>query len=113
MFTKSGRTRHSLAFLGALFLGLSASSPPAQAQTQAQAQSMCGNRADVINGLEKSHSEQPVSMGLTNNGSVVEVLASDDGSFTIITTHPNGMSCLMAAGDVWETLPLRKAGAKI
>lgn len=36
----------------------------------------------------------------------IEVYASPDGTWTIVTTRPDGMSCLMAAGQAWETLPL-------
>lgn len=42
-------------------------------------------------------------MGLTNTGAVVELLQSGDGSWTLIMTMPNGFSCLMAAGQHWET----------
>ncbi len=50
-------------------------------------------------------------MGLASNGAVIEVLASPSGSFTIILTQPNGLSCVMAAGENWENLPKRLAGA--
>lgn len=42
-------------------------------------------------------------MGLTNTGTLVELLQSEDGSWTLIMTMPNGRSCLMAAGQNWET----------
>ncbi len=42
---------------------------------------------------------------------MIEVLASPSGGFTIILTQPNGLSCVMAAGENWETLPKRLAGA--
>ena len=78
--------------------------PPAHA-------ALCGERRAVIAELEKTYSEAPVSIGLASNGSVIEVLASPSGSFTIILTQPNGLSCVMAAGENWEDLPKRLAGA--
>ncbi len=42
-----------------------------------------------------------------------EVLASPSGSFTIIPSQPNGLSRVMAAGENWENLPKRLAGAHI
>lgn len=72
---------------------------------------MCGERRAVVANLEKTYSEAPVSIGLASNGSVIEVLASPSGSFTIILTQPNGLSCVMAAGENWENLPKRLAGA--
>ena len=69
----------------------------------AAAQSLCGQRADMINGLDGTYSETPSSMGLSNNGGVVEVLTSPEGkTWTIIITLPNGTSCLIAAGENWE-----------
>lgn len=65
-------------------------------------QTMCGLRNTVVASLEKNYSEVPVSMGLASNGAVIEVLAAPSGSFTIIITRPNGLSCVMAAGERWE-----------
>ena len=45
-------------------------------------------------------------MGLANNGGVIEILSSGAGkSWTIILTMPNGVTCMIAAGDSWEALP--------
>jgi hypothetical protein len=97
--------RYVIAVFGALLIGWSAISSPAQAQA------MCGERGVVVANLEKTYSEAPVSIGLASNGSVIEVLASPSGTFTIILTQPNGLSCVMAAGENWENLPKRLAGA--
>jgi hypothetical protein len=40
---------------------------------------------------------------LTANGGLLEVVASADGSWTIIVTMPNGMSCGVASGMSWES----------
>ncbi len=72
---------------------------------------MCGERRTVVANLEKTYSEAPVSIGLASNGAVIEVLASPSGSFTIILTRPNGLSCVMTAGENRENLPKRLAGA--
>jgi hypothetical protein len=43
---------------------------------------------------------------LSRNGNVLEVLKSDKaGTWTIIVTRPNGMSCVVASGEAWEELP--------
>jgi hypothetical protein len=63
----------------------------------------CGKREEMLSHLSQKYSEKPVAMGLATNGSVVEVLSSkSSGSFTIVYTMPNGMTCLMAAGSNWE-----------
>lgn len=71
----------------------------------ALAQSVCGERNKFLNHLSNGYSEAPVAMGLVSNGSILEVLASKDGSWTIIVTRPDGMSCVVAAGEAWEDMP--------
>ena len=79
--------------------------PQAGAQTAA-----CGERSAVLTTLKGKYAEKPESMGLAGNGTVVEVLSSEDGTWTIIMTAPNGVSCLLAAGDYWRRLPKQEAG---
>ena len=74
---------------------------PAAAQQLA-----CTDRSDVVKHLSSEYSEKPVAMGLANNGGVIEILSSKTGkSWTIILTMPNGISCMIAAGESWESLP--------
>ncbi len=91
--------RYLTAILGALLIGWGAFS------SSAQAQAMCGERDALVASLEKTFSEAPVSMGLGSNGAMIEVFASPSGSFTIILTRPNGLTCVMAVGENWENLP--------
>ena len=74
-------------------------SAPVQAQQQ---QPPCANRSEFLNHLSTNFKEAPVAMGLTANGGLLEVVASKDGSWTIIVTMPNGMSCGVASGMSWE-----------
>ena len=81
---------------------IAAISQPAAAQQQPA----CTSRADVISHLGKKYSENPVAIGLANNGGVIEVLSSRAGaSWTIIITMPNGTTCMIAAGENWEDVP--------
>ncbi len=43
----------------------------------------------------------------------IEVFASPFRTFTIILTRPDGVTCVMAAGENWEDLPKRLAGTEI
>lgn len=72
------------------------------------AQALCGQRDKMVAGLETRYAEVPVAMGLASTGAVVEVFASGAGTWTIVMTHPNGLSCLLVAGEGWETLPPKK-----
>ncbi len=65
----------------------------------------CNKRDVVLKHLASKYSEQPVALGIANNGGVIEVLTNGNGStWTIIVTLPDGMSCLLAAGENWESL---------
>jgi predicted methyltransferase len=79
---------------------------PGLAQAQ---QAPCASREKILSKLGKDFAEHPVSLGLSSNGTVVEVLASESGSWTIILTKPNGASCVVATGQAWETIE-RKDG---
>ena len=77
----------------------------------AKAQNVCTARDQVLGHLNSNYSEAPVAMGLANNGGVIEVLSSGSGTtWTIIITMPSGVSCLLAAGESWESLPLIATG---
>ncbi len=97
--------RYVIAVSGALLIGGSAFLPSAQAQ------SICGERRALVATLEKTYSETPVSVGLASNGAIIEIFASPTGTFTIILTRPDGLTCVMASGESWQDLPNRLAGA--
>jgi len=92
------------AFLAAFFMAAAAGASGAV---------VCGDRATIIASLKKTYSETPVSIGLASNGAVIEILASPTRTFTIILIQPNGLSCVMAAGENWQDLTKVIAGTKI
>lgn len=74
----------------------------------------CGPRDDVLAQLSKKFKEAPVSIGLANNGGLLEVLASPDGStWTVIITRPNGVTCLVAAGESWQAIRPAETGTPL
>lgn len=79
----------------------------------AQESAPCVKRTDFLDHLSKNYDEAPVAMGLTSSGRVLEVVASENGSWTIIVTMPNGVSCGIASGESWqETAPVIKKDPK-
>lgn len=73
---------------------------------EASAQFACSNRPEVLQYLADKYQETPVSIGLSSSGGVVEVLSAPaGGSWTILITMPNGMSCMVAAGEGWQSVP--------
>jgi hypothetical protein len=87
------------------------SHPPPPPPAQSQPPRTCADRATVIERLEKRFGEVRQAMGLNRSNAVIELYASaETGSWTILMTTPNGVSCLIASGELWEsqTGPLRR-----
>ncbi len=71
----------------------------------AMAQPQCNERENVLELLAKKYQETPIAAGVTNTGGLVEVLTdTKGGTWTIIVTTPQGMSCLVAAGEGWRNM---------
>jgi len=71
----------------------------------AMAQPQCNERDNVLELLAKKYKEAPIAAGVTNTGALVEVLNDPkSGTWTIIVTTPQGMSCLVAAGEGWRSM---------
>ncbi len=75
--------------------------------TPAAAQSYCAPHAEIVSKLLKSHAEKSRGMGLASNGTVVEILVSPSGSWTILTTRPDGWSCFVGVGLNWRDADTR------
>ncbi len=93
------------AVVGLLTVNLAA--PGAQAQ---QTGPLCYARTVVLTELNGKFAEKPSAMGLASNGTVVEFLKSEDDSWTIIMTTPNGVSCLLASGKYWQVVVTKADG---
>lgn len=65
----------------------------------------CGERGAIVERLQTKYGETRQSVGLAPNNGVVETFASSDtGTWTIVITMPNGMTCLVAAGEAFEAV---------
>ena len=63
----------------------------------------CAPRDMVIKRLAEKYGESRQSIGMGQQGMVMETFASGEtGSWTITVTTPNGTTCLVAAGDAFE-----------
>ena len=90
----------SLASLAVISLFATAGSAAAQS-------TQCGARAAIVERLSVKYEEAPVSLGITATGSLLEVLASASGSWTIIVTVPGGPTCLVSSGEGWRAAPVQ------
>ena len=67
----------------------------------------CGQYDDIASQLGQHFSEIPKAFGLQQNGHLIQVFVSEEtGTWTIVSTTPAGVSCIVAAGKSWETLPI-------
>ena len=86
-------------FSAALVFGAAALAPPVDAQVP-----RCLPRADLIETLEHKFNEHLTGGGLQNPQQLIELWTSpDSGSFTVFITKPDGVSCIMATGQYWNS----------
>jgi hypothetical protein len=79
--------------------------------TDTAAAPACGPRSELLKQLSQRYSEAPVAVGLASDGSLIELLTSGNGaSWTLIVSQPHGPSCLIAAGESWQSLKQVAAG---
>ncbi|WP_309082783.1 hypothetical protein [Chelativorans sp.] len=74
----------------------------AQQATSQTGGDVCAPRDDLVAQLGAQYSERQKGVGLLGEQAVMEVFASDQGSWTILTTDINGTSCIVAAGEGWD-----------
>ncbi len=87
----------------ALILGLAVTVVAPATAAQAEPQRMlCGNRDTIHERLAQKYDEAPVIRALSGTGNLVEMLASPDGTWTMIVTRPGGPSCVVSTGDMWQ-----------
>jgi hypothetical protein len=74
--------------------------------TAISAQTNCAERTSVVEKLAASYGEVFAGGGLQNANHVFEVWFSEDkGTWTILMTRADGVSCIMASGTNWREAP--------
>ncbi len=76
---------------------------------QAAAQQVCTARGDLVKMLGDKYKEAPAGQGLVGDRAMLEVYVSDKGTFTIVSSYPNGVACIIAAGNNWEGMERPKS----
>ena len=83
----------------ALVFGAAALAPPADAQG-----ARCLPRDALIETLQINYGEKLIGGGLQSPQQLLEVWSSDlTGSFTVFMTRPDGISCVVATGQNWNS----------
>ena len=77
---------------------------------RAQALTVCAPRPALIAALAQ-RGERPVFVGLAGEV-VVEMLVAPGGRWTLITTAPEGTSCILASGEAATPVGPRSTGSE-
>jgi hypothetical protein len=77
---------------------------PLAAQTAQD--SPCAERTNVVDTLGTQYKESPRAIGLVSHEAVLEIFVSETGTWTVVVTDPAGVSCVLAAGQSWEEIPV-------
>ena len=74
---------------------------------QAEAQQVCTTRDDATKQLEDKYGEKVVARGLSTTGKrMLEIFVSENGSWTVVMSEPNGRSCVLVTGESWQQIPM-------
>jgi hypothetical protein len=83
-----------------VLLGIATASLPAQAQT------LCNTRTKIVAQLIDKYGEVSNGIGMQSASQVIEVWSSQKtGSWTIIASRADGVSCILATGQGWTNNP--------
>ena len=68
----------------------------------------------MLQSFQANYGEVPVARGLATGGQMVEVLANDKGTWTMLFTRPGGISCMVLTGEAWQAVePVTPADPEI
>ena len=71
----------------------------------------CGPRDEIAKKLKAEHGEYVSLVGVREGGkSLIEFFVSDEGSWTVIETYPDGRACSRAFGETWVRIPKEEPG---
>lgn len=72
----------------------------------------CGSHKDVVAFLGTMYKETRIGMGLINAGQMMELYMSEEGSWTMLITRPDGVACFGPVGKNWMHIKAKPAKAK-
>jgi len=71
--------------------------------TPSVAELFCSNHDAIVAGLTDSFHERRFGYGVASDAAIIEIYVSDDGTWTVLMSDVTGRSCVLAAGDGWES----------
>ncbi len=64
----------------------------------------CGKTDKVVGVLGSKYAERVVGMGVVGTRGFMQLFVAETGTWTVLLTTPEGISCIIAAGDSYEAL---------
>jgi hypothetical protein len=77
---------------------------------QAMAAPQCAAREKILESLGQEFKENRSALGLSGQSIVFELFVSARGTWTITGTDTQGLTCIVAVGEAWQTAPKQLAG---
>jgi hypothetical protein len=65
----------------------------------------CAPRDEFAKHLETNYQEMAQGIGVASDGSMLEIFASRNGTWSLLITSGRKISCIIAAGDMWIAKP--------
>lgn len=97
------RPRLTLAAIG-LIAASAAASPFASAMAGA-APALCTGHEQMSRALKEKFGETRQVVGLVGGSGLMEIYVSPAGTWTMVMTDPQKLSCILAAGHSWDQMP--------
>jgi len=104
----------SAAALAAVAIPLAMVAQPASTQTAQPAPQSpaCGERQQIVASLGMQYREKQQAVGVVDSDTLLEVFVSGTGTWTIVATDPEGLSCIVFFGEGWDSkIPVSDASA--
>jgi hypothetical protein len=66
----------------------------------------CAPRDQFARHLDTNYQEKSQGLGVATDGSLFEIFTSDKGTWSLLITNGQKVSCIVAAGDMWVAKPV-------
>ena len=101
MFTQIRSLGFAMALAGATVLAYAGS---------AAAASRCAPHDDIVKVLNKKYQESRHALAVISATAVMEIFLSPEGTWTMLVTNTQGISCITASGEAWQDVKVEVAG---
>lgn len=74
------------------------------------AQDRCAPRTELVKVLASKYQESQQALGLISEKALLEIFASAKGTWTLVVTNTQGVTCVIAYGEAWDQKPVTTLG---